>query len=434
MPHPRIQQLIGDNDTDLRHRLLSALLLMMAVAFLVFCLFDFMLYADVNPLFWILDAVFSAVCLLLYYLCFYKNKFVFVLYAAFSTTYIIILSVWYNMGGMSTSLGVSFVVFICYFTFILEKKWYIPFLMSNCTFIMLLVVVELNFPALVATTTDIEDELIQQGITVFGICMVLFAGIYIIKSSHDYEKQQAAAHRKRIEDLNKVQAQMISIISHDVRAPMLNVQLMLSMMEKSLLPQEKIPEMAKQIGYNMMNSRELLESMISWTRSQVREINDGKSENTATSQAHAVIQKNLQEWINNAKRKQITVTYRNECEAETLVVADENLVQTALRNIVLNAIKFTNENGLIDITAKIYENRYQITVTDNGIGMSPERTAQLFQSKLSAGKGTTGERGSGIGLWIVHDMLQRTDANISVTSAEGKGSTFTLDFPLKMNI
>ena len=199
MPHPRIQQLIGDNDTDLRHRLLSALLLMMAVAFLVFSVFDFMLYAVTNPLYWILDAVFSAACLLLYYLCFYKNKFVFALYAAFSTTYIMILSVWYNMGGMSTSVGVSFVVFICYFTFILEKKWYVPFLLSNCTFIMLLVALELNFPALVATTTDIEDELIQQGITVFGVCMVLFVGIYIIKSSHDYEKQQAAAHRKRKE-------------------------------------------------------------------------------------------------------------------------------------------------------------------------------------------------------------------------------------------
>jgi two-component system, sensor histidine kinase and response regulator len=63
--------------------------------------------------------------------------------------------------------------------------------------------------------------------------------------------------------------------------------------------------------------------------------------------------------------------------------------------------------------------------------MPPERTAQLFQTKLNAGKGTTGERGSGIGLWIVHDMLQRTDADIKVESEEGKGSVFTLSFPLK---
>jgi signal transduction histidine kinase len=296
---------------------------------------------------------------------------------------------------------------------------------------MVLVVIELNFPNFIVKNANITDDLIQQGITVFVVCLVMFTGIYIIKSSHDYEQAKAEEHRKRIENLNKVQSQMISIISHDIRAPILNVQLMLNMMENNILPKEKIPEMAKQIGANMANSRELLESMISWTRSQVREINDGKQENTASSQAHTVIQKNLLEWTNNAKRKQITIAYTTECDKETQIAADDNLVQTALRNIVLNAIKFTNKGGCIKIISKIDQNRYQITVTDSGIGMSPERTAQLFQTKLNAGKGTTGERGSGIGLWIVYDMLQRTNADINVTSVEGKGSTFTLIFSLK---
>jgi signal transduction histidine kinase len=257
-------------------------------------------------------------------------------------------------------------------------------------------------------------------------------GIYIIKSSRDYEQNAAEMHRQKLEKLNKVQSQMISIISHDVRSPMLNVQLMLNMMENELLPKEKIPEMAKQIGYNMTNSRELLESMVSWTRSQVREINTNTIDLSTmhTSIVHNIIQKNLSEWTNNAKRKQISIIYTPHCAIETTITADDNLLQTALRNIVLNAIKFTPLGGSITIESHTENDELRIDVTDNGLGMSPERTAQLFQTKLNATKGTTGERGSGIGLWIVSDMLSRTDANISVISKEGTGSTFTLTFPL----
>jgi two-component system, sensor histidine kinase and response regulator len=434
MPHQRIQQLIGNNDTDLRQRLLSALCLMMTAAFVAFSIIDFILYTITNPSYWLIDLIFGLACFGLYYLNFYKNKFSTACLVALIIGYLMIISGWYNMGGMGIVVGVCFVVFICYVTFILPQKWYFLFLLSNGIFIMLLVSIELNFPSFIVKNPNITDDLIQQGITVFVVCLVMFTGIYIIKSSHDYEQAKAEEHRKRIENLNKVQSQMISIISHDVRAPMLNMQLMLNMMENNILPKEKIPEMARQIGANMVNSRELLESMISWTRSQVREINDGKRTNTASTQAHLIIQKNLSEWTNNAKRKQITINYNAGCAPETLAIADENLVQTALRNLVLNAIKFTNNDGLIEINTAIHDNRYQITVTDNGMGMPPERTAQLFQTKLNAGKGTTGERGSGIGLWIVHDMLQRTDADIKVESEEGKGSVFTLSFPLKTEV
>ena len=432
MPQPAyIQQLIGNNDTDLRQRLLSALSLMMAAAFVAFSVVDFVLYAITNPNYWLIDLAFGFAAFGLYYINFFKNKFNIACLLALITGYLMILSGWYNMGGMGIVVSVCFVVFICYVTFILPQKWYFIFLLSNGIFIMLLVGIELNFPDFIVKNADLTDDLIQQGITVFVVCLVMFAGIYIIKSSYDYEQAKAENHRKRIENLNKVQSQMISIISHDVRAPMLNMQLMLNMMENNILPKEKIPEMAKQIGVNMANSRELLESMISWTRSQVREINDGKNVNMASTQAHAIIQKNLSEWTTNAKRKQITLIYNTDCSEETLAIADENLVQTALRNLVLNAIKFTDNNGVIEINTAIQDNRYIITVTDNGIGMSPERKAQLFQTKLSAAKGTTGERGSGIGLWIVHDMLQRSDADIKVESEEGKGSVFILSFPLK---
>jgi two-component system, sensor histidine kinase and response regulator len=427
-----LHKLIGDHDTDLRHRLLSAFCFMIAACFLLFTAFDMLSYVATNPTYWLLDCLFAIISFYLYYLAFYKKRFSLSLYLTLALTYSAILSSWYNMGGMNMMIGVGFIVFICYFTFLLADKWYILFILSNGIFIMLLASVQLSYPDFVVKQPSLEDAIIQQSICIFAICIVLFIGIYIIKSSRDYEQTAAETHRLKLEKLNKVQSQMISIISHDVRSPMLNVQLMLNMMENGLLPKEKIPEMAKQIGYNMTNSRELLESMVSWTRSQVREINQNKTgvQTLHTSIAHNIIEKNRLEWTNNAKRKQINIAYSPNCALETTIAADDNLLQTALRNIVLNAIKFTPTGGSVTIESHLENDELRIDVTDTGMGMSPERSAQLFQTKLNASKGTTGERGSGIGLWIVSDMLERTDARISVASEEGKGSTFTLNFPL----
>jgi signal transduction histidine kinase len=429
-----LHKFIGDHDTDLRHRLLSAFCFMITGCFLLFTVFDFIYYALKEPSYWVLDFLFALISFYLYYAVFYKKQFKWALYLTLAVTYAAISSSWYNMGGMNMMIGVGFIVFICYFTFLLEDKWYLLFILSNGILIMLLASIQLYYPDFVVKQPSLQDAIVQQSICVFAICIVLFIGIYIIKSSRDYEQTAAETHRLKLEKLNKVQSQMISIISHDVRSPMLNVQLMLNMMENGLLPKEKIPEMAKQIGYNMTNSRELLESMVSWTRSQVREINQNKTGIQAvhTSIAHKIIEKNRLEWTNNAKRKQIQIIYTPNCAPETTIAADDNLLQTALRNIVLNAIKFTPIGGSITIASHTENDELQIDVTDTGMGMSPERSAQLFQTKLNASKGTTGERGSGIGLWIVSDMLERTDARISVASEEGKGSTFTLNFPLSV--
>jgi signal transduction histidine kinase len=129
------------------------------------------------------------------------------------------------------------------------------------------------------------------------------------------------------------------------------------------------------------------------------------------------------------KQKEITVV--NLMNKKLVTLADENMVNTIFRNLLSNAIKFSKRNGVITLTSELKGNNINISIADNGIGMSDETKELIFDfSKHYTMKGTEEERGSGIGLLICKELMTWHNGNISFESELGKGTTFTLIFPL----
>ena len=116
------------------------------------------------------------------------------------------------------------------------------------------------------------------------------------------------------------------------------------------------------------------------------------------------------------------------------IVADKNMVKTILRNLITNAIKFTHKNGQVQVNAITYENHVEISVSDNGIGMSQETMAKLFRidANLSS-RGTENEKGTGLGLFLCKEFVEKHNGKIWAESEEGKGSTFKILLPLESN-
>jgi signal transduction histidine kinase len=117
---------------------------------------------------------------------------------------------------------------------------------------------------------------------------------------------------------------------------------------------------------------------------------------------------------------------------ETLTfVADKNMIRTILRNLITNAVKFTHKNGQVQVNAINYNDNIEISVSDNGIGMSKETIAKLFRidANLST-RGTENEKGTGLGLFLCKEFVEKHNGNIWVESEEGKGSTFKFRLPL----
>lgn len=121
-------------------------------------------------------------------------------------------------------------------------------------------------------------------------------------------------------------------------------------------------------------------------------------------------------------------------EAQTseplLVMADHIMVNTVLRNLISNAVKFTGESGTIAIRTKAGTKTVDVSVLDSGAGMSEEEIRDLFRiDNTVSKKGTSGEPGTGLGLLICKDFVEKHEGAIHVTSEPGKGSTFTFDLP-----
>jgi signal transduction histidine kinase len=293
-----------------------------------------------------------------------------------------------------------------------------------------LVTVEIYVPNCTLPALEGTAELINNT-TAFTVTLASFlVAISVISDSFTHFKAQSEQDHKDMKALSAIQTQMISIISHDVRAPLGNIYILLGMINNGSIEAKKQPQAIRHIMKNVMSSREVLESMVGWTRAQIQEVNDGDMEVQFTTPAlpAEIIENNISDWRDIAANKQVEIAYLIHCKTNTRIAADNNLLRTVLRNLVLNAVKYTKPKGTVQITVMNVNHYVVITVVDNGIGMSPERAAQLFKGKLNSNKGTDEERGSGIGLFIVHDMLQRVGAKIEVKSEIDKGSVFTITF------
>src|SRR5690606_82488 len=127
------------------------------------------------------------------------------------------------------------------------------------------------------------------------------------------------------------------------------------------------------------------------------------------------------------------ITLQIDAAPELSVYADYNMIDTVIRNVLGNSVKFTEYNGSITLSAKENEGEIQLCISDNGVGMTPEQMQRLFSlDKSNVSSGTAGEKGTGLGLVITHEFVQINKGTIYVNSPAGKGTEFYITLPSAM--
>jgi signal transduction histidine kinase len=128
-----------------------------------------------------------------------------------------------------------------------------------------------------------------------------------------------------------------------------------------------------------------------------------------------------------ALRKKIEL--KNECEADLAVRADTQMIRTVIRNLISNAIKFTNVEGHVTISTSIMEDQVAIHIKDDGIGMDEDTQQKVFGRALYSTIGTDKEKGTGLGLKLCKEFVEKNEGQLSVSSQPGSGTTFTITMP-----
>lgn len=232
----------------------------------------------------------------------------------------------------------------------------------------------------------------------------------------------------KLEELNLTKNKLFSIISHDLRSPFSSIIGLSELLKYSAENKdvEESQSLASMIHSTSKNTLILLDNLLSWTKSQTGQMNFAP----ATLNLNPIVLQVLDTLEPIAQVKNISLNYDQSIDIN--VYADENMLKTVLRNLISNGIKFTNTNGKIHVNTIHKPDLIEINVSDNGIGMHKDVQDQLFKNnETHTTSGTANEAGSGLGLLICKEFVEKHDGDIWVESEIGKGSEFKFTLPLK---
>jgi two-component system sensor histidine kinase/response regulator len=232
-------------------------------------------------------------------------------------------------------------------------------------------------------------------------------------------------HTNELTQLNKVKDRFFSIISHDLRNNLSTMKLYFDLISNPNYNPEDSKGVTKQIAASVENTIDLLENLLVWASSEIK----GIPIHPVQLNMDDVVQSNIKLLQANAHQKQLTLLYTP--TLQTYARADEDMINLVVRNLIANAIKFTEEGGCIHVKTSIHPDGYIHTcVQDNGVGMSDENKSKLFNQHLHpTTKGTGNEKGTGLGLLLCKEFVERNGGKIWVESEKGKGSCFFFSLP-----
>ncbi|PKP39326.1 MAG: hypothetical protein CVT98_02200 [Bacteroidetes bacterium HGW-Bacteroidetes-15] len=235
-----------------------------------------------------------------------------------------------------------------------------------------------------------------------------------------------------LKELNAEKDKLFSILAHDLKSPFSAFLGLTEILNDKLqiINHDSIQSIANSLRHSALNVFQLIENLLEWSRMQ-RGLVEYKPKTVLLKD---VIVRSIETLSEIAKQKDQTIQLK---ALENLFVkVDVAMLESTLRNLISNAIKFSNRGEEIHISAKIIRNEIiEVTVSDKGVGISNELLGQLFQVNDQLGsRGTEGELSTGLGLLLCKEFVEKNGGEIRAESIEGKGSKFMFTLPMAQNL
>ena len=247
------------------------------------------------------------------------------------------------------------------------------------------------------------------------------------------KNQQITEQKDKLEDLNKeldksnsTKDKFFSIIAHDLRNPISSFKQVTDVLHQDFnsFNEDEKQDLIKEMKNSSDSIYQLLDNLLTWSRSQ-RGIIKYNPERFELKKLVSMIKDLLS---SQASKKNIEISTHIPDDLE--IYADRNMINTVIRNLVSNSVKFTPEKGKIEIKAEKDDGIAKIIVSDTGVGMDKETVSKLFQiDKSFSTQGTGNEKGTGLGLILCREFIDKHGGDITVESTPGKGSKFVINIP-----
>jgi len=239
-------------------------------------------------------------------------------------------------------------------------------------------------------------------------------------------KQKLEVQNDELQQLNRTKDKFFGIIAHDIRSPIIALEGVGEQMDFYLKKdrKDKLGRLANRIDSTAKGLNALLDNLLNWALLQ-QGVVPYKPEIISLSNLCETTFKMFQD---SAAAKNIHL--QTTIDPQLKVLADEAALYSILRNLISNAIKFTPKGGKIAVSATRFDTEIRLQVNDTGLGISANKLSKLFTLEKKSEDGTAGERGTGLGLTLVKELVELNKGSIAVESEVGEGSCFSVDLPV----
>jgi signal transduction histidine kinase len=264
---------------------------------------------------------------------------------------------------------------------------------------------------------------------VYIIIAIILATLISILLLIYYQSRAKSKLNNELNELNSTKDKLFSIISHDLKTPISGFRNLSKLMSENAdnLSESDKTKYIKNFEDTSNNLLKLLDNLLNWSQIQTGKMRIFPDNNSLSE----IIESEINLFKDISEQKSTTITSN---VANQIIFADKDMIHTVFRNLIANAFKYSNPNSKIEINAIEEKENILITIKDNGIGISNEDKMKLFhiESKISR-LGTSGEKGTGLGLTLCKEFVEKNNGQIWFESELGKGATFYVSLPKASN-
>lgn len=224
---------------------------------------------------------------------------------------------------------------------------------------------------------------------------------------------------------NTVKDRLLSVVSHDIKSPLNSLRAILQMYNSKAISKDEFDHFSKHLEDDLNTTTILVENILYWTASQLK----GVQLQEESFDLHGLVEENVKLFKTAAARKNITLVHNT--PRNTIITSDKNIVNLVVRNLLSNALKFSYADGTIQIRFTRHETHWLLSVRDTGVGMDQSAVDALSEPAVAISTiGTQDEKGTGLGISLCKEYLERAHGELLIESSKGQGSTFTIKLPL----
>ena len=230
--------------------------------------------------------------------------------------------------------------------------------------------------------------------------------------------------REELEKVNQSKDKLFSIVSHDIKSPLNNFQSLLSISRDQIINQKEFIAFVEKLQEQFSPILKTVDGLLVWSKMQLQEMKPVFEQ----VECAPLLDEILSETLTNSEAKEIKINVKGK---QDLVSADQNHLKIILRNIIVNAIKFTPLKGLVNIELSQHDHMGVIKISDTGVGISNDKIESILNGGfLESTIGTSGEKGTGLGLKICTELITSNKGQFKIISSLNTGSSFNISIPL----